>query len=710
MSSLGGDGHDGVEGDEVDTLDGLIENIETAAKVPAKRRKTGIKSTVERLSSVLYAQGALPDELARLVDLLTIRAHLDQVSLASIVRNLYPSAKVADDVVLRLVGALGHGQLKASLPLQALFLRWLIMVYHLLENPTILSQAYGVLFNLIDTAAIRPQLCHLLALITRRKHVRPFRIQAILGLSRQTGSDPNLTALLRVFKNYYPEIIVGDITKGRAASFKHPDPSWREKLDEIQRKRSERYDDGAARNGFAINHDIGRPLIGAKTLFPAVHTFHAQETSVTLEEIDSAESLAGKLEKIELPSQLVAVLADPLLQKFMLLRPDAEASSRISNWLTACLADVASGDAETGLLLDILDVVHPYALATKTLPPLLLTSMGQFLSVWDGSIKRDAVLETLSFAPLIEFDGNTLEPLEHSILDNTAASQVALLKFYTLLLRRWTATTLAAETTAAPTPAATAIPKLIEHVNNLALTLTQTSPTVGTHLDLLDFYEAAAALYSKPKLLQLIDITIPPPLLVYTLHFSQSLVVVSRLSGVLAAYKLAWEAVMSPAVARQLTRRERDQIDTFNGFLMDLCNCLWRGRAFSTTDLNAQGCHIPPPVQATLAAYVAAAAAQAGASGLSLTTAFGLSYSPLLCLQSIAHVRKLEDEEMAMILTRHGGPVTQASLGQLANRGGLKLSWQEYRAGVLRHLEAQGFPGIPELMYNTMKNLMKTRR
>lgn len=29
-----------------------------------------------------------------------------------------------------------------------------------------------------------------------------------------------MTGLLRVFKNYYPEIIVGDITKGRASSFK----------------------------------------------------------------------------------------------------------------------------------------------------------------------------------------------------------------------------------------------------------------------------------------------------------------------------------------------------------------------------------------------------------------------------------------------------------------------------------------------------------
>lgn len=126
-----------------------------ASKVPAKRRKVVIKSTVESTTSVLYDRGALPDELARLVHLLTARTHLDQASLAAIARNLYPSGKVGDEVALCFVGALGHGQLKPSLPLQALFLRWLVMVYPLLESPAILSQAYGVLFNLLDTAAIR---------------------------------------------------------------------------------------------------------------------------------------------------------------------------------------------------------------------------------------------------------------------------------------------------------------------------------------------------------------------------------------------------------------------------------------------------------------------------------------------------------------------------------------------------------------------------
>lgn len=333
------------------------------------------------------------------------------------------------------------------------------------------------------------------------------------------------------------------------------------------------------------------------------------------------------------------------------------------------------------------------------------------------------VLETLSFVPLMDFNGRIfpldfqtgvankpaefhkiLVLLEASMLDNTTSSQLSLLKFYTLLLRRWTIAMEAAEDL--KTLPVASVPQLIDHVNKLTLTLTQTSPTMGTYLGILDFYESSAAIYSKPRLLQHIEIIIPPPMLVYMLYFSPLLAVMSRLCGILATYKRAWEAAMftSSPVARQLSRREREQVVVFNGFLMDLCNCLWRGRAFSTTDTSAQGCRIPESIKPALDSHLHAADSE-----LSLATVFGLSHSPLLCLQSISYIRELEDADVE-VSYRHAGPVTQASVGVLALRGGVKLSWQEYRVGVLGYLEAKGFSGIPELMYSTMKNLMKTRR
>ncbi|KAK0664468.1 Mis6-domain-containing protein [Cercophora samala] len=725
-----------------DRLDQLLDDLETASKTPAKRRQTSIKPTVEKTTSILYDRGALPDDLIRLVDLLTQHNHLDQATLSAITRNLYPLGKVSDEVILRIVGALGHGHLKPSFPLQSLFLKWLVMVYHLLQNPAILSRTYGVLFNLLDTAAIRPQLCHLLALITRRKHVRPFRIQTILALSRQTGGDPNLTGLLRVFKNYYPEIIVGDITKGRAAAFKHPDVQWRERLNEIQQQHLDRQEDDGTRNGFAVHHALGRRLKGARALVPSVHTLHAHETSVTLEELDSAEGFVNNLEKIEMPSQLVAVLADPLLQKLLLLRPSEEATQRISNWLMACVGDVASGDTDPSFLLDMVEVIRDYVLSTKELSPVLIGFLRSFLQTWNGSDKLNMVMETLSFLPLLEF--SELSPLfdllQSKLLNNTPASQLALLHFYTLLLHNWTTTLLSLPPSTLPSQPVNSIPSLLTHVNPLCLTLTQSSPSLSTSFAILDFYTTATRIYSSPLLLLHIPIAIPPPLLVYNLAFSPSLTVLSRLCSILTVYKIAWETVItrkppspSPSPSsvtqqRKPSQEEWAQINVFNGFLMDICNNLWRGRAFalpaaaattttttteggggsSSSDANARGCRVPKSLPPVLDEYL-----RELDDDLRLETVFGLSYNPVLCLQSINFVRGLEEREMKRgdLLVRQAGPVTQGSLARLAGRGGVRLSWQEYRAGVLRWLEEEGGQGgLPGLMYNTMKNLMGARK
>ena len=40
-----------------------------------------------------------------------------------------------------------------------------------------------------------------------------------MELIRQVGNEPPLIGLLRVFKDYYPDIIVGDAVSGRASVF-----------------------------------------------------------------------------------------------------------------------------------------------------------------------------------------------------------------------------------------------------------------------------------------------------------------------------------------------------------------------------------------------------------------------------------------------------------------------------------------------------------
>lgn len=212
----------------------------------------------------------------------------------------------------------------------------------------------------------------------------------------------------------------------------------------------------------------------------------------------------------------------------------------------------------------------------------------------------------------------------------------------------------------------------------------------------------------EPKLLKYVEITIPHALVVYILHFSSSIVVVSRLCGILAAYKRGWEALMTQTTPlRALTQHEREQINAFNGCLMDICNCLWRGRAFATTDLNAQGCRIPKSLEPKLDGYL-----RKIDSSMSVGSVFDFSHSPVFSLQARSCLWDMEEAEILKgeLAARHAGPVTQNTLISLGHRGGLQISWQVYKAGVLRHLEAKGFPGVPELMYKTMKNLMKEKR
>lgn len=143
---------------------------------------------------------------------------------------------------------------------------------------------------------------------------------------------------------------------------------------------------------------------------------------------------------------------------------------------------------------------------------------------------------------------------------------------------------------------------------------------------------------------------------------------------------------------------------------MDICNCLWRGKAFTKADTTSRGCLVSDAVIAVLMGYVASLT-ESGSSEMALGALFTMSYSPVLSLQALEYVRRQEEHEDqdVELRARHAGPITQRSLAQLARRGGLELTWPEYRLGVLKYLEKNGWDGVPGLMYSTMKNLLEAK-
>ncbi|KAI1331956.1 Mis6-domain-containing protein [Xylariaceae sp. FL0255] len=679
-----------------------ISDVIQASKLSTKQRGTSIKPTVEKLSSLAYDQGLLPTDLNELIDLVTTPSSLDQASLASIVRNLYPAASVSREIIVKVVGCLGHGKLKPSLAIQSALLKWLIMIQHVVENRNALSQTYPILFNLLDTSVLRSYVCHLLALITRRRHVRPHRIQTLLSLSRQTGNDPSLTGLLRIYKDYYPEIIVGDATRGKASAFKHPDLQWRERLDEIRRDHAQRRASPSETPLDAFRVVRHGPKDAKTLVVPEVHTSHATETSITLEEIENVDGFVKNLENIELPNQLIAVLNDPLLQKFLLLRPQAQAHQRACNWLNSFVQDILSGDSDAGLV-DILRSLHNYVMATKNLPPMFLSFLSELMAFWDGQLGKSLVFDILMHTPLLDFQellNHIFLPLEWKMLDGTTAGQLELLDFFTRLLRRWNVYLASAHERL--TSMSESAGRLAAHVNDLCLTLMQTSPIVSTQSRIIDFYSQSSELASDAFLIRRPEvITIPPAPLVYNLFFTSSPTIISRLCAVVSRYKQKFQDAMTVTSANFTPRH----IAEFNSFLMDICNCLWRSRALSVKDANANGCLTARPLAQDLESYV-----EGLSTGGSLASLFSLSCSPAFGLYAISYLREVEEAELAGtegLDIRHAGPVTRVTLSTLGNRGGVRLAWDDYRLGVLSHLDNQGLDGISQLLSSTMTTLLR---
>ena len=239
---------------------------------------------------------------------------------------------------------------------------------------------------------------------------------------------------------------------------------------------------------------------------------------------------------------------------------------------------------------------------------------------------------------------------------------------------------------------------LVGHVNAWIHTSLSTGPVDGTTLSrILTFYELVSLAVSESIASRTgrIPMLVPPTEVMYLLMLSSSFSDVSRLCGILATYKRAFETSMNS------TEYPKELTNSFNGYLMDACNLLWRSRALGTSDPNALGCLCPEATIHALQTYL-------GQFVLPLSSIFGLTYNHLSSSLAAKVLRELEDNAEAdgqELAVRHSGPASQKSLGRLQDDGGLALSWKEYRVAVLQWLEQHGLDGVKALMFSTMMDL-----
>ncbi len=91
--------------------------------------------------------------------------------------------------------------------------------------------------------------------------------------------------------------------------------------------------------------------------------------SFTLEEVENVDNFVERLEQIELPNQLISALGDPLLQKYLSLRPSKTATKRLEEWLSGAFEDISQSildeNEDEKVLSELLDGVSNYTRRTK---------------------------------------------------------------------------------------------------------------------------------------------------------------------------------------------------------------------------------------------------------------------------------------------------------------------------------------------------------
>ncbi|OOQ90254.1 Mis6 domain protein [Penicillium brasilianum] len=721
------------DNDQSGRLLDAIEHLEAVASVPVKQRYTDAGQLVKTIASDAYENGIPQNALGRLLKVLTVKNHLDQGTTTTLVKSLYPQERISSQHVTQVVCCLGPSKCKPSPATQALLVRWLIMTYDLLEDRTHLGKLYAVLFNHLDMISLRKPLCHLLSLITRRKHVKPFRIQTLMELIQSAGGEEKeLMSLLKIFKNYYPEIIIGDVGGSRrmALFFKHPDPEWSTHAKLLQDQNLEKVQ-AAQQSNYQVLHRGMAKRSRIEVVIPVLQTSRVSNKHTSLEEIRDIEHFVDKLDTIELPNQIISTLGDAMAQKYLHLVQSEAANDRLDEWLKGFLADKLEkirddDDDEPEVLSFVLGFLEGYTSFIKALLPSVRGFLESYLSIWNGRDNRQQVLRLLQYLPIEPYEGlreSVFAPLERTMLDSAVSSRMELLNFYSALITEW-----GVRLRTQPTVSEESFPssKVIQHAELLASSLLELAPTSASNdksappvvLSVIQFYKSLAGLFSHASGNANIRLTVPIAPTIYSITFTPIVSVISGLNSILADYKSAFEASLASDVIKPQNTSEplyrTELVNQFNGYVMDMCNLVWRNRALNTEDPNARGCLIPAASTTALTAYVRNVNEAArhydreSAFHVSLASIFSLSHHAAFANLSAACFAEIEESQnTAEHRPKLRKPVTQKALQALEKDGGAKITWQEYRVNMLDWLEAVGSRGTCDLMRSTMKALRK---
>ncbi|XP_020602690.1 centromere protein I-like [Orbicella faveolata] len=582
---------------------------------PKVRVKVETSLAVDKIESIAHNDGLQPDQIENLVKLATSGKYADSVS-SRLIKSLIPQGSVPSSAVVIAGSRICNNRL--SISIKGLLIRWILNVFNLIDDLKDVHSLYGIFFLFLESDILCPHICHLLYYLTRKEDVRNFRIRKLLDLQSRVGIKPYLTGLLFMYKIHCPNLVtMATSASNKKLWFKQLDKSWKEAIKKVQNK----YNPQEPVDSFFLSVRTAEkaPITKRRKLggisIPAVQTAAMGETKISIEQLSSFKDLLENIDNIEFPSQVASVLNSPFLQHVLSCNPDFVMLQRLNFWLNHSLYEEflcgTTSESDSSSLM-LLQKLKNFAGFLQESVPAVEAFLVRYLFIWNGLDFRPWILHLithLSLWPFQRLNDLVLEPLRKLFFSSPVYVKCQVMYCLTELLRNFLAVelprqqellqeersqraldlgsvSLFVEDEVDPFDPLKTIYDFIQFVDRICVVALQVEEdhALLQHW-VLNFFELVSTSYQQ---FSLPFVLIPSSGIIYRMLFSCNSMAVSRLCQIIVNYKKEFESLKaSQAESQSAPLGFPDgfqSIQRFNQYILDICDSLWRNKAFIDRD------------------------------------------------------------------------------------------------------------------------------
>ncbi|SAL95068.1 hypothetical protein [Absidia glauca] len=693
-----------------------------------RRKVKGQTNLINRIAPFIEKYGVKSDHFCIILDLILCQA-LSPRSTTKLLSFLLPRTAVSQKEVIRIIGHLSQRDYPADI-LQSL-LQWVACVYNLIDGEEHITKLYGLLFHYLTLERLRPQICHLLFLMTKKVHVKPYRVRFLLKLLEKGQPEPQLIALLKVYQSYWPSMGAGlKYVNLKQNPFYNVYSKIQSKVTEIHRlwlddTTPRIFDEQQVASASAQMVCEAEP---AKKRTKSQQYMGIKFLQEEKPDMFDPELLLTYLDRQSIPEQISSILGNRMIQHVIVCNPNDVVIPRVCDILAQQLMDLLYWNRQTAasnkVLKELLYKILQVARFTKAHIPVMETFLERYLCSWNGIDLTSEIFELLTYIKPSSFQvlfESYLKPLYRLYCVSDVQWKAKLILCYRNWLKNWalldwyrhaerkkhfadeseedTMDSIAwlFQGISFNTDYFAVMQQMIYHVDRLCvqgLVLEQDHPILQ-HVS-LSFFEFTASMSLQHDIP---SIVLPAASLVYRSFFSPNATVVSRICGILHKYKLSFESNDRQA-EDWMDKHSEDYLDHFNTYVLDICNCLWRNLAFDHREGSSSTFALSPDI-------IAFFHKRCDERGDSLNLLFSLTHSSAFVGFS-KQFMKIKTEELGL-QSQPEDLITVESVKALVNIEGEPMSYMDYRVDYLDYLNDLGFRGVYDLLYTCMASLIKRK-